>query len=293
MELARRPEDQVVGPLGERVVEQRDRGRHVEAVVGIQLENRVRGVLVDRVESEQLGRARAVQREIAADHDDRAGGTHVDATVRAVQAIEVALERGHPREPEMRQRHGLRVLTERVAGHHGAGVLAREAQQDAPQAVRRLHDREQAVALGRVDRDRAQIAGASRQVQASADVLAEGPDQVLLAGMETAAVLQPHGVDTVLLHLAEGAQDRLTRVAREQAFLHEHDGVRLVERVDRIEHRARSLAGEAAEFRKHLLAESNARGTEAAIFAWWLFQHAAHATAGSRAESRAARRAWP
>ena len=247
-ELARAPEDEVVGPLGQRVVEQGQHHGHVEAVVGRQLQDGVGGVLVHGVEAEQLGGARAVHREVGAHHDGRPRGAHVDAPVGAVQPVEVARQVGHPRQEQVGQGHGLGVLAEAVAGQDGVGVLGCQIEQHAAQAVDRLHHLQQRVALERVDAHRAEVARAARQVQPAADLLAQRADQVLLARVEPAPHAETRLLHALLLHRAQGLQDGRAVLPAQQAFLHQHDGVGLVEGVHHAQHGPRAAGVETPQF---------------------------------------------
>jgi len=77
-------------------------------------------------------------------------------------------------------------------------------------------------------------------MEAAADILAEQPDQVLLAGVQAAADARA-GLDHALaFQLSQAAQYRRTCRRFEQAFLDEHHRVCLVERVDRGQHRLRA-----------------------------------------------------
>ena len=74
-----------------------DHRRRVEAVVRVELENRVGAVFMHRIESEQLGGPRAIHGKVGPDHDRGAGGADVDAAIGAVKALEVTREVGRPR----------------------------------------------------------------------------------------------------------------------------------------------------------------------------------------------------
>jgi hypothetical protein len=209
--------------------------------------------------------SRPVEREVRADHDGGAGRARVDAPVDAVEALEVAREVGRPGQEKMRKRHGLGVLAEAVAGEDRVRVLPREPDQHAPQPVDALEDPQHLLPLERVDPDRGEIARAAPEVEAPADVLAERADQVLLARVKAAARLGPHLLDAVLFHAAERLQDGPAVLAPEQALLDQHDGLRLVEGVDRVEHEARAAGGQPAQLGKHLFAEPDAAGAETAV----------------------------
>ena len=140
------------------MIEHGDHRRHIETVVGVELENGVRAVLVDGIEAEQLRGALAVDREVGADHDRSTRRTHIDAAVGAMQAIEVARERRHPGKPEVGERHRVGVLTEAVARQDRIGVVASQIDEHAPQAVHRAHQGKQLLALQGIDPDRAQVA---------------------------------------------------------------------------------------------------------------------------------------
>ena len=94
---SRAPLDEIVGPLGQRVIQDRDRHRHFEAVVVVQLENRVGAVLVHRVEAEQLGGPLAIQRNSEPTMIAAPAGSGSRA-VATVQPLEVARERRGPRQ---------------------------------------------------------------------------------------------------------------------------------------------------------------------------------------------------
>ena len=51
----------------------------------------------------------------------------------------------------------------------------------------------------------------------------------------------------------------------EQALLDQHDGLRLVEGVERVEHEARAAGGQLAQLREHFFAEPDAAGAEPAV----------------------------
>jgi hypothetical protein len=222
------------------VIEQRDDHRRLEAVVGGQLEDGVGAVLVHAVEAEQVRHPLAIDREIGPDHDHGAGRAHVHTLVAAVEPREVASQRGDPRQPEVAERHRLRVLAEAVAGDDRVRVLPRQPEQHRAQAVHAAHDGQQLLALQDVDADGGEIAGAARQVQPPPDVLAERTDQILLAGVQPAADLATRVADARTLLVPERAEDLRAHVARHQAPLDEHHAVGLVERVHDVLHRLRA-----------------------------------------------------
>ena len=92
-------------------------------------------------------------------------------------------------------------------------------------------------------------------MQAPADLLAERADQVLLAGVQAAAHAGPCLHHALLLHLAQGAQDGHSRLARHEPLLDQHHRVRLVEGVHGGQHGMRPARGEPRELRQHLLAQ--------------------------------------
>ena len=146
----------------------------------------------------------------------------------------------------MRQRHGLRVLAEAIAGENRVGVLAGETDQHPPDLVDPFEEPQRPLALERVDAHGGQVARAPSQVQAAANLLTEGADQILLAGVHASARLAAHLLHAVLLHLAEGGQDGLPVLAPEQPLFDQHDRLRLVERVERVKHGARAPRGQTA-----------------------------------------------
>ena len=272
-ELLRAPQDEVVGPLGHGVVEQRHRHRHVERVVSVQLEDGVGAVLVEAVEAQQLGGAHAVEAEVRAHHDRRAGGARVHAAVDPRVAVEIAREVRDPRQEEVGQRHGLGVLAEAVAGQDGVGVAARQVEQQPAQPVDAFHDSQHALALGGVHADRGEVARAAAEVQSPAHVLPETPDQVLLARVQPAALAAARLHRAVLLHLAERGEDRAPVLRAQETFLHQHHRLRLVEGVERVEVAARAARGQVLQMRQHLLLEADARRAEAAILGRGLLEH--------------------
>src|SRR5262249_7294266 len=162
--------------------------------------------------------------------------------------------------------HGLRMLTEAVAGEDGVGVLAGQPEEHAAQLVDALEESQHLLALQSVDTYRREIARAAPEVEAAADLLAEGADQVLLAGVESSAHPRAHLLDAVLFHFSERIENGAAMLAREQGFFHEHDGLRFVEGVQRVEHETGAPGGETCELRQHLLAQADAGRTEASIF---------------------------
>ena len=64
--------------------------------------------------------------------DRGARRARVDAGVGAMQPLEIAREVRSPREPQVRERHGLRMLAEAVAGQDRVGMSAGEIDQRAP-----------------------------------------------------------------------------------------------------------------------------------------------------------------
>src|SRR6185312_1363904 len=102
----------------------------------------------------------------------------------------------------MGKRHRLGVLPEAVPRQNRVGVAAGELDQDAPQTVYRAHDRKELLALQRIDRNRTQVAGTARKMEPAANVLAEQPDQILLAGVKAATGLRAGLHDVLGFHLA-------------------------------------------------------------------------------------------
>ncbi len=190
-----------------------------------------------------------------------------------MQPLEVAGQVRHPRQPEVGQGHGLGVLAEAVAGQDGVGVPPGQVEEHAAQAVDRFHHRQQLLALDDVDPDRAQVARRAGQVQAPADVLAQRADQVLLAGVEAAAHPRADLLHPGLLHLAQGTEDGGAGGRGQQALLHEHHGVGLVEGVQRVEHRAGAARREPGQLGEHLFPQADAGGAEATVLSRRLLEH--------------------
>ena len=225
------------------------------------------------IEAEQLRGALTVDRKVGADHDRRAGRADIDAAIGAMEAVEIARQRRHPREPEVGQRHRVGVLSEAVARQDRIGMVASQLDEHAPQAVHGAHEGEELLALQGVDPYRAQVAGTARQMEAAANVLAEQADQVLLAGVQAAAGPQARLHDPFRFHLPESAQSGYARWKRKQTFFDEHDGMRLVESVDRREKRLHVAAINLAELRQHLLAQADPGVAIAPVVGRFLLQH--------------------
>ena len=137
----------------------------------------------------------------------------------------------------MGQRHGLGVLAEAVAGQDHIGVPARQTEQHPAQPVHRIQDPEHALALDHIDAHRGQVARASSEMEPSPHLLAERPDQVLLARMQAAPRPRARRLHALRFHPAQRRQHGGARIVGHEPLLDEHDSMGFVEGVQRLQHR--------------------------------------------------------
>src|SRR5439155_4506584 len=130
------------------------------------------------------------------------------------------------------ERDRLGVLSAAVSGHERVRVFARETEERRSEDEHSLPDVHHLRPSGNAPRHRSQIARASPDMQPARDRLAEALSEPQLARMMARPHRPARFEHVVLLHLAEAAQELAPDLTGNDAFLDQHEAVRLVEGVD-------------------------------------------------------------
>ena len=130
------------------------------------------------------------------------------------------------------ERDRLGVLSAAVSGHERVRVFARETEERRSEDEHSLPDVHHLRPSGNAPRHRSQIARASTDMQPARDRLAEALSEPQLARMMARPHRPARFEHVVLLHLAEAAQELAPDLTGNDAFLDQHEAVRLVEGVD-------------------------------------------------------------
>nr|ART90428.1 hypothetical protein [uncultured bacterium] len=262
-ELGGRPQEQVLGHPRQPLRQRREHAHVLHQDVLAQ--DRIHGVRQRLVEAQQLADAMAVDREVAAGEDRRARRRAVEPQVEGHQPRRVAREhRLEHREP-VREGGRLRMLAVGVAGHHGVAMAPGEFDQRLPHLAQRGHQAVHVMAHSEAPRDLGQVARAAADVQVAADVVAERADQVVLARVHAAVDAVAGLGDAFFFHRQQAAEQCGADVARDDAGLGQHHGMRLVEGMDRMHRFAQQTRTVEVEVRERLLGQAGAGGAEAAV----------------------------